>query len=78
MVVLFSPPSRVDAVMGIALKVLMRAGREEWTHCEDHKLSSFWLCSSNNFINITSAISTVYFFIIFNFAWLWLSLDLFL
>lgn len=33
--------------------------REDWTHCEDHKLSSFWLCSSNNFINIASAISTV-------------------
>lgn len=33
--------------------------REEWTHCEDHKLSSFWLCRFNNFINITSAISTV-------------------
>lgn len=33
--------------------------REEWTHCEDHKLSSFSLCSSNNFINITSAISAV-------------------
>jgi len=48
--------------------------REEWTHCEEHKLPPLWLCSSNNFINITlSAISMVlFFFLFFYFIWLWL------